>query len=89
MLLWTTVDEDPKRARATAVESVSTLYRQDFERIADRYLVFGTPEQVSERLHSFAAAGATTAVVAIAAPPAERRQVLDRFVESVLPEVRV
>jgi probable F420-dependent oxidoreductase len=62
IFVWGAVDEDGEKARQTAIEVVSRIYQQDFTPLADKYLVAGTPEQVSTRLREFADAGATTAI---------------------------
>ena len=67
---WGAVDRDPAVARRAAVETVSTTYKQDFEPLASRYLVFGTPAQVVDRLREYRDAGAQTVV--FSAPPGEQ-----------------
>jgi alkanesulfonate monooxygenase SsuD/methylene tetrahydromethanopterin reductase-like flavin-dependent oxidoreductase (luciferase family) len=69
VFLWTAVDTDSRRARSTAIEVVSTTYRQDFRPLADAYLVSGTPDQVVGRIREYAAAGAEQILISPACPP--------------------
>lgn len=59
---WGAVDPDPARARRDAIEAAGATYDQDFEPLADRYLLTGTPEQVLARLAEFRDAGADTVI---------------------------
>jgi probable F420-dependent oxidoreductase len=89
LFAWTCVDPDGSWARRTGVAAVSAMYAQDFEPLADRYLVLGDPESVVERLRAFSQAGAGTVVVAIAAPEADRARVTETLVRDVLPRLRM
>jgi alkanesulfonate monooxygenase SsuD/methylene tetrahydromethanopterin reductase-like flavin-dependent oxidoreductase (luciferase family) len=82
---WTNVDPDDARARRTGVEALSRLYNQDMASVADRYLVLGSPARVAERLGEYAAAGASTVVVALACPDGAAESVVGLFADSVLP----
>jgi probable F420-dependent oxidoreductase len=86
--VWTCVDDDGDRARRVGTEVVSHAYGQDFAPLADRYLVLGTPQEVTGRLAEFAEAGATRAVIQPACPPAQRTAMVDLFAGHVLPELR-
>lgn len=84
---WGAVDRDPAVARRAAVETVSTTYKQDFEPLASRYLVFGTPAQVVDRLREYRDAGAQTVV--FSAPPGEQfRSHATLLAEEVMPALR-
>jgi probable F420-dependent oxidoreductase len=85
---WACVDPDDEWARTAGTEFVSTMYRQDFRGLADKYLLLGSPERVVGRLREFAAAGAEVAVLAIAAPASDRRRVVETLAGSVLPALR-
>jgi alkanesulfonate monooxygenase SsuD/methylene tetrahydromethanopterin reductase-like flavin-dependent oxidoreductase (luciferase family) len=87
LFLWGSVDPDPARARREAVESVSRIYRQDFEPLADRYLLHGDPDMVAARLAEYHAAGADTVILAVACTPDRRQAVISLFAESVLPHL--
>ena len=56
--------------------------------MADRYLVLGSPERAIAQLREFAAAGAESAIVALAAPPTQRDRVFRTLADMVLPAVR-
>jgi alkanesulfonate monooxygenase SsuD/methylene tetrahydromethanopterin reductase-like flavin-dependent oxidoreductase (luciferase family) len=87
VFIWGSVDADPARARREAVESVSAVYRQDFEPLADRYLLHGDPDMVVARLAEYQAAGADTVIFSAACAPARRPAVTALFAESVLPRL--
>lgn len=89
LFAWTAVDADSDRARRIGVEAVSATYAQDFEPLADRYLLVGDPNRVVARLAEFAAAGVAQVLIAVAArDPDDRRRVLDTLVADVLPAVQ-
>jgi alkanesulfonate monooxygenase SsuD/methylene tetrahydromethanopterin reductase-like flavin-dependent oxidoreductase (luciferase family) len=85
LFAWTCVDEDRNWAREIGVATVSAAYAQDFSRLADRYLLLGTPDDVVGRLKEFADAGAERVLIQIAAPPAERERVFGTLAREVLP----
>ena len=88
LFIWGSVDEVPGQARRDAVDTVSRLYNQDFESLADRFLLHGTPDQVSARIAEYAAAGVRSLIFAPACPPERRREVVTLFAEAVLPRCR-
>lgn len=85
---WSAVDADGQWARRTAAETVSALYQQDLRSRADRYLLAGTPGDVTSRLRQYAGAGAETVVFAPACPPADLTRVIETFATGVAPELR-
>ena len=86
---WGAVDSDAARARRSAVDVVSTVYQQDFEPLADRYLLHGDPDRVLRRLREYHDAGARHVVFSAAADAAaERAAMLELFAAEVAPEVR-
>jgi alkanesulfonate monooxygenase SsuD/methylene tetrahydromethanopterin reductase-like flavin-dependent oxidoreductase (luciferase family) len=87
VFLWGNVDADPARARREAVATVSRAYAQDFEPLADRYLLHGDPDTVLARLAEYAAAGAGTVIFSAACPPERRQDVIGLFAEAVLPRL--
>ena len=87
LFIWGCVDADPARARREAVESVSRIYRQDFEPLADRYLLHGDPDMVVARLAEYHAAGVDTVIFSAACTPDRRQAVTRLFAESVLPHL--
>jgi probable F420-dependent oxidoreductase len=87
LFIWGSVDPDGARARAETVAFVSQLYQQDFEPLADRYLLHGDPETVLARLAEYRAAGADTVIFSPACAPERHDEVVARFAESVLPRL--
>lgn len=85
---WGAVGEESGWARRLAVDTVSRTYDQDFTPLADRYLLSGTPDQVSARLREYADAGAETVVFAPAGEGADRDRVVELFAERVLGTVQ-
>jgi len=89
LFAWTAVDADSSWARSIGVGAVSAAYHQDFSKLADRYLLIGTPAAVAERLAQFAAAGVETVLIQVAADSTEHRsRIVETFASSVLPIVR-
>lgn len=88
VFVWGAVDEDGSRSRAWAVDGVSTVYRQDFEHLADRYLVHGSPAEVATRIREYHEAGAETLVFSPVGEGDRRAQMVDLFAREVLPQVR-
>jgi len=87
LFVWGTVDPDPVRARDEAVTAVSKLYAQDFEPLADRYLLHGDPDMVRVRLAEYEAAGAGTVIFSPACPPERVAAVTELFAREVLPSL--
>jgi probable F420-dependent oxidoreductase len=87
LFIWGSVDPDPDRARAEAVRSVGQLYQQDFEPLADRYLLHGDPDMLVARLAEYAAAGAGTVIFSPACAPERVSAVTGLFARDVLPNI--
>lgn len=88
VLTYYCVYDDRARARDIATRYMSGVYKRDFSRRVDDYVVHGTPEDARARLREFHDAGATAVMSVLAAPPedaAEMRMVLTR---EVFPEFR-
>ncbi|GAA0220875.1 LLM class flavin-dependent oxidoreductase [Cryptosporangium japonicum] len=85
---WGGVDADPAVARREVVEGVSTTYQQDFDRLADRYLLHGDPERVIARIREFAEAGAETLIFSPVGEGSRRQEIVDLFTIEVLPRLR-
>jgi alkanesulfonate monooxygenase SsuD/methylene tetrahydromethanopterin reductase-like flavin-dependent oxidoreductase (luciferase family) len=85
---WGGVDADAGRSRREVVEFVSGVYQQDFDPIADRYLLHGDPDRVAARAREHADAGADTLVFSPVGSGDRRREVVDLFTSEVLPRVR-
>jgi probable F420-dependent oxidoreductase len=87
LFAFTTVDRDPERARAVAVEHVGRTYRQDFERFAARYLVHGTPEQCAARLAEYRDAGVDTVLFRLACARRDAAGMLGLIAAEVVPRL--
>ncbi|RFU21526.1 LLM class flavin-dependent oxidoreductase [Geodermatophilus marinus] len=85
---WGGVDEDAARSRRQVVETVSAVYQQDFDRLADRYLLHGDPDRVAARAREYAEAGAGTLVLSPVGEGADRERVVELFTAAVLPVLR-
>ncbi|MGK5172638.1 LLM class flavin-dependent oxidoreductase [Geodermatophilus sp. CPCC 205761] len=85
---WGGVGEDAARSRRQVVDTVSTVYQQDFDPLADRYLLHGDPDRVAARAREYADAGAETLVFSPVGEGAERRQIVDLFTAQVLRRLR-
>ncbi|MGY1637616.1 LLM class flavin-dependent oxidoreductase [Geodermatophilus sp. SYSU D00742] len=85
---WGGVDEDAARSRRQVVETVSAVYQQDFDPLADRYLLHGDPDRVAARAREYADAGAETLVFSPVGADAGRQRVIDLFTAEVLPRLR-
>jgi probable F420-dependent oxidoreductase len=87
-LAFVTVGRDWESAKAVWVSHLSKRYAQDFEPLARKYGIIGTPEQCAEQLARFAAAGCTYMVVNVIGEPRDERDQLERIAADVLPRVR-
>jgi probable F420-dependent oxidoreductase len=87
LFIWGSVDPDGVRARDEAVSFVSQVYQQDFEPLADRYLLHGDPDAVLARLADYQAAGADTVIFSPACPPDRVAAVTELFARDVLPRL--
>jgi alkanesulfonate monooxygenase SsuD/methylene tetrahydromethanopterin reductase-like flavin-dependent oxidoreductase (luciferase family) len=87
LFIWGSVDHDAARARREAVTFVSQNYAQDFEPLADRYLLHGDPDTVVARLAEYQAAGADTVIFSPACPADRWDEVVAVFAEEVLPRL--
>ncbi|WP_051574645.1 LLM class flavin-dependent oxidoreductase [Mycobacterium sp. URHB0044] len=85
---WGSIDRDAAVARRDAVAATSSTYQQDFSGLADRYLVTGTPAQVTSRLLEYRDAGADTVIFAGPRDPVAWRSCMDHLAEEVLPALR-
>ena len=88
MFCWGGTDADPAISRREVIDGVSGVYRQDFSRLADRYLLHGDPDRVAARVREYAAAGAGALVFSPVGEGVRRRDIVDLFTSAVLPCVR-
>jgi len=85
---WGAIDRDAAVARRDAIAATSSTYEQDFTGLADRYLVAGTPAQVTTRLLEYRDAGADTVIFAGPRDPVAWRSSMDLLAAEVLPSLR-
>lgn len=88
LLAFTTVYPDGDHARQVAAAHVGRNYRQDFSRLASRYLIAGTPEECAERARAYLQAGVDTLLFRLACPQAEAEGMLQLLAEEVVPQLR-
>jgi len=67
---------------------LSKRYAQDFEPLARKYGIIGTPEQCAEQLGHFAAAGCTYMVFNVIGDAKDERDQLERIAADVVPRLR-
>lgn len=82
--LLTTVHPDAVQARRVAVEQVGRMYQQDFEPLADRYLLHGDVAGCTRRIREYVDAGADTVVLRLAASPSESGTMVRRVAEEIV-----
>lgn len=66
---FTCCHEDSARAWAMAIEKLGAQYAQDFSKIANRYVIAGTPDECRARLAAYIDAGARMVFMSSACPP--------------------
>ena len=84
-LAFITVGRDYERARKTWVSVLSRRYAQDFEPLAKKYGVIGTPEQCAEQLAAFRDAGCTYFLLSAIGDPRDEREQLETIAAQILP----
>jgi probable F420-dependent oxidoreductase len=87
-LAFITIGRDWESAKAVWVQHLSRRYAQDFEPLAQKYGIIGTPEQCAEQLARFEAAGCTYIVFNAIGEPEDERDQLERIAADVLPRLR-
>jgi probable F420-dependent oxidoreductase len=87
-LAFVTVGRDYETARAAWVKFLTRRYAQDFEPLARKYGIIGTPEQCAEQIEKFRAAGCTYVIVNAIGEPEHEREQLERVAADILPRFR-
>jgi probable F420-dependent oxidoreductase len=87
-LAFITLGRDWESAKAVWVAHLSKRYAQDFEPLARKYGIIGTPEQCAEQLTRFAAAGCTYMVFNVIGEAKDERDQLERIAADVVPRLR-
>jgi len=75
-------------ARAQAIQTLSRNYGQDFSKLVDKYVLYGTADDCRRRLEEFVNAGARTVIFAWACHPKAVEENLVRLAEAVIPAFR-
>lgn len=86
--IYVSMHEDADYARRLAVEDLGWRYNQPFDRIVDKYCVYGDTEQVLDGLHAFAEAGVTHFVLAPVHEEGRDHETVVRYGEELLPRMR-
>ena len=87
-LAFVTVGRDWETAKAAWVQTLSKRYAQDFEPLARKYGIIGTPEQCAEQIDRFRAAGCTYMLMNAIGDPCDERAQLEAIAADVLPRFR-
>lgn len=85
---WCNVGTDGDAAEKSGIEFLSRAYNQDMGRVADRYLVLGTPQRLVERLSEYHAGGVETVVIALACRAEQTPGALDLLATEVAPALK-
>jgi len=87
-LVFITVGRDYEAAKRAWVAVLSKRYAQDFEPLARRYGVIGTPEQCAEQLERFRAAGCSYFVMSVIGDPRDERTQHEAIAAEIIPRFR-
>ena len=87
-LAFVTVGRDWESAKAVWAAALTKRYAQDFEPLARKYGIIGTPEQCAEQLERFRAAGCNYVILNPIGPAAEERGQVERLAAEVVPKLR-
>jgi len=83
-----TVGRDWESAKKVWVEALTKRYAQDFEPLARKYGIIGTPEQCAEQLARFEAAGCNYLIANPIGDPRDERDQVERIAADILPLLR-
>ena len=87
-LAFVTVGRDWETAKTAWVQTLSKRYAQDFEPLARKYGIIGTPEQCAEQIERFRTAGCTYMLINAIGDPRDERAQLETIATDVLPRFR-
>jgi probable F420-dependent oxidoreductase len=87
-LAFVTIGRDWETAKAAWVRTLSKRYAQDFEPLARKYGIIGTPEQCAEQVERFRAAGCTYMLISAIGDPRDERAQLEAIASDLLPRFR-
>jgi probable F420-dependent oxidoreductase len=83
-----TVGRDWESAKAVWAQALTRRYAQDFEPLARKYGIIGTPEQCAEQIARFEAAGCNYMIANPIGDPKDERDQVERIAADVLPLLR-
>ena len=83
-----TVGRDWESAKAVWAQALTKRYAQDFEPLARKYGIIGTPEQCAEQIARFEAAGCNYMIANPIGDPKDERDQVERIAADVLPLLR-
>jgi len=87
-LAFITVGRDYETAKAEWAKFLTKRYAQDFEPLAKKYGIIGTPEQCAEQLEKFRAAGCNYVIANAIGEPEREREQLERIATDIVPRFR-
>jgi probable F420-dependent oxidoreductase len=87
-LAFITLGRDWESAKTVWAKHLSKRYAQDFEPLARKYGIIGTPEQCAEQLKQFEAAGCNYVVFSPIGEPEDEGEQLERIAADVIPRLR-
>jgi probable F420-dependent oxidoreductase len=87
-LAFVTIGRDWESAKAVWAEALTRRYAQDFEPLARKYGIIGTPEQCAEQLERFRAAGCHYIILSPVGPGGDQREQIERLAAEVVPKLR-
>ena len=87
-LAFVTVGRDYESAKAVWAEALTKRYAQDFEPLARKYGIIGTPEQCAEAIERFRAAGCNYVILSPIGPATQEREQVERLAAEVVPRLR-
>ena len=87
-LAFVTVGRDWESAKTVWAEALTRRYAQDFEPLARKYGIIGTPEQCAEQLERFRAAGCNYVILNPIGPAEREAEQVERFAADVVPRLR-
>jgi probable F420-dependent oxidoreductase len=87
-LAFVTVGRDYETAKTAWVKFLSKRYAQDFEPLAKKYGIIGTPQQCAEQIERFRAAGCNYIIMNAIGEPEHERDQLERVAADIVPQFR-
>jgi probable F420-dependent oxidoreductase len=84
-LAFVTLGRDWESAKRVWAEHLTTRYAQDFEPLARKYGIIGTPEQCAEQIARFRDAGCTYVILNPIGDPRDEREQVERLAADVVP----